>query len=102
MLELSTVKGPTDTRTCISTCTRVDVRALMCVDHFSLQTQVLVCQSSRRCGVSMSSEDELNLLAVACVCVIKKKQQQLNKRLQPRRKWVKEWFLKRTEYTYTY
>lgn len=48
----------------------------------------------------MLSEDELNLLAVACVCLIKKRQHQLKKRRQPRRKWVKQWLLKRNEFTH--
>ncbi|KAJ8971539.1 hypothetical protein NQ317_014971 [Molorchus minor] len=48
----------------------------------------------------MSSEDELNLVAVACVCIIKKRQHLLNKRSRPRIKWVKEWLLKRNEFSH--
>lgn len=48
----------------------------------------------------MSSEEELMLLAVACICIKKKNQHQLKKRRRPRRRWVKDWLLKRNQYSH--
>lgn len=48
----------------------------------------------------MSGEDVYILLAVAYAALIKKKKSRSSRKSQIRTKWVKEWLLKRSEYTH--
>lgn len=50
--------------------------------------------------MSTVSNNDLNLLAVACVCIIKKKKNRLMKRRRPRSKWVKQWLLQRDQFSH--
>ncbi|KAK9696759.1 hypothetical protein QE152_g31374 [Popillia japonica] len=49
----------------------------------------------------MSSDNAYVLLPAAYAVLIKKKRNQLSLRPQMRRKWVKQWLLKRSKYTHT-
>ncbi len=51
------------------------------------------------CKFAMSGEDDFILLAAA-YAIIKKKKQENSVQRRPRSKWVKEWLLKRSQYTH--
>jgi len=52
------------------------------------------------CFYTMSGDEEFLLLSVAYACVLKKNKNKLLKQRQTRTKWVKEWLLKRHDFTH--
>lgn len=63
-------------------------------------TRKIIFISSLSFNMRTMSNSDLNLLAVACVCIIKKKQNRLLNKQKPRRKWVKKWLLQRDRFSH--
>lgn len=78
---------PTDTQTSLEICTHVQIRAYLSFCANCLHTEDNFI-SRLLISKGTVSNCDLNLLAVACMCIIKKKQNRLLNKRKPRSKWV--------------